>query len=68
MRIEITNHFAANGKEYFRFNLWDGPEGIDEVRGFSVDLIETFTKIIEWRERIANDYFEDTPEDDETDH
>lgn len=67
MRIEITNHFA-NGKEYFRFHLWDGPDGIDEVKGFSVDLIETFTKIIEWRERIATDYLEDLPEDDETDY
>ena len=67
MKIEITNHFA-NGKEYFRFNLRDGPDGVVEVRGFSVDLIETFTKIIEWRERIATDYLEDTLKDDETDH
>jgi hypothetical protein len=67
MRIKITNHFA-NGKEYFRFNLLDGPDEAVEVKGFSVDLIETFTKIIEWRERIATDYLEETLEDDETDY
>jgi hypothetical protein len=29
---------------------------IDEVKGFATDLIEVFSKIIEWRERIGADY------------
>ena len=55
MRIEITDAFA-NGKVFYYWKLWDGPEGVDEVQGFATDLIEVFSKIIEWRERIARDY------------
>jgi hypothetical protein len=40
--------------------LYDGPDGKDEVKGFAVDLIEVFSKIVEWRERIAKDYADNT--------
>jgi hypothetical protein len=55
MKIEICNHLFE-GREYFEFTLHDGPENVERAHGYSVDLIEAFTKIIEWRERIAQDY------------
>lgn len=55
MKIEIVNEFYE-GREFFRFVLYDGPDGIEEVRGVAVDLPETFAKIMEWRYRIAEDY------------
>lgn len=58
MKIEITSRFTPSGREYFEFEMWDGPNGVEHVRGFSVDLINTFTKLIEWREMIARDYQE----------
>jgi hypothetical protein len=66
MLIKIVNHFSSDGKEYFRFELYDGPDGIEHVSGFSVDLIEAFSKILEWRERISLDYYNEI--DDETDY
>jgi hypothetical protein len=56
MRIEINNHFTKDGKEFIYWNMWDGPDGIDEEKGFATDLVEVFSKILEWRERIAADY------------
>lgn len=64
MRIEIQNKFAVNGKEYFQFEMYDGPDGIEHVSGFAVDLVEAFSKILEWRERIAHDYNTETNETD----
>lgn len=55
MKIEIRNQLFE-GREFFEFTLYDGPEDIERAHGYSVDLIEAFTKIIEWRERIAQDY------------
>ena len=55
MKIEITNEFYE-GKEFFRFILRDGPDGIEKVTGVCLDLPETFAKIIEWRYRIAKEY------------
>ena len=63
MKIKIDNHFTTSGKEYFRFELWDGPDGIEHVQGFAIDLIETFSKILEWRERIGADYVADVTAD-----
>ena len=65
MRIEIDNHFTNDGKEFYYWTLWDGPDGVDEVKGFANDLIECFTKIIEWREKIANDYIDTSPYEDD---
>ena len=66
MKIDIINHFTKEGKEYFYWELFDGPDGIDRVSGFATDLIEVFSKIVEWRERIGKDYYDDLIENDET--
>lgn len=57
MKVEISNQWFQ-GREYFEFTLYDGPDGSERAHGYSVDLIEAFTKIIEWREMIARDYQE----------
>jgi len=66
MKIDIINHFTPDGKEFYYWTLYDGPDGIDEVRGFAMDLIEVFSKIVEWRERIGQDYANEVLEDIET--
>ena len=66
MQIEITDA-TANGQTYYRFVLHDGPDGTDTVQGFGTDIIECFSKIIEWREKIANDYKDTSPYENETD-
>ena len=55
MKIEITNEFAE-GREVFRFTMYDGPDGCEEIKGLATDLPETFAKLIEWRIRIAEAY------------
>lgn len=55
MKIEVCNQWFE-GREYFEFTLYDGPDDRERAHGYSVDLIEAFTKIIEWRERISRDY------------
>jgi hypothetical protein len=59
MKIEITNQYTREGKEFYYWSMFTGPDGIDEVRGFASDLIEVFSKIVEWQERIALDYTEE---------
>jgi len=59
MKIEINNHFTPDGKEFYYWTLYDGPDGIEEARGFAVDLVEAMSKVLEWRERIARDYCEE---------
>ena len=66
MQIEINNHFTPDGKEFYYWTLYDGPESVDEVKGFATDLIEVFSKIIEWRERIGADYAREMLEETET--
>jgi hypothetical protein len=66
MKIEILNHFTPDGKEFYYWTLYDGPDGIDEVKGFAMDLIEVFSKIVEWRERIGADYAEEVIKDLDT--
>jgi hypothetical protein len=56
MKIEIINRFTPDRREYIEWSLWDGPDGIEEIRGYATDLITAFSKIIEWRERIGADY------------
>lgn len=58
MKLEINNHFDLVGREYFEYTLYDGPDGIEKVHGYATDLIVVFTKVLEWRERIARDYVE----------
>jgi hypothetical protein len=64
MKVKILNRCTPDGKEFFEWWLFDGPDGIEEVHGYATDLITSFTKILEWRERIASDYNEVT--NDET--
>jgi hypothetical protein len=59
MKVEIINRFTPDGVEYIEWDLYDGPDGIDHAHGYAVDLIQAFSKILEWRERIANDYVND---------
>jgi hypothetical protein len=56
MLINITNRFTSDGNGYIEWDLYDGPDGIDHAHGYAVDLIQAFSKILEWSERIANDY------------
>jgi hypothetical protein len=57
MKINITNRFTAQGTEFYEWDLWDGPaDSSDHAHGYATDLVHAFSKILEWRERIANDY------------
>jgi hypothetical protein len=62
MLIKIHDHHTKE-KTFYYWELYDGPDGIDEAKGFAVDLIEVFSKIIEWRERIGNDYAQEVLQD-----
>jgi hypothetical protein len=66
MKIEILNRFTPDGREYLEWSLWDGPDGIDHAHGYASDLVQTFSKIFEWRERIAADYATEVLTDIET--
>lgn len=59
MKIEIINAFSLNGTEFYRWELFDGPDGIEHVKGFAVDLPSAFAKICEWREKISREYYEE---------
>lgn len=56
MKIKIIDRFTPDGREYYEWNLWDGPDGIEEIHGYATDLITAFSKILEWHERIGADY------------
>lgn len=58
MKVEIFDKHTSDGRTFYEWSLWDGPDGIEEVHGYAADLITAFSKIIEWRERIAADYNE----------
>lgn len=60
MKLEITDHHYSDGKEVYEYTLYDGPDGIEKVHGYATDLIVAFTKILEWREKIARDYQDDS--------
>ena len=66
MKIEITNRFTSDGKEFFEWSLWEGPDGIDHAHGYASDLITAFSKLIEWKERIDRDYVAEFESDLET--
>lgn len=66
MKIQIESKHTADGKEYFEWSLWDGPaDSADHAHGYATDLIVAFSKLIEWREKIWNDYA-DLTTDNET--
>ena len=57
MKVEIVNHFTPDGREYIEWDLWDGPaDSSDHAHGYATDLVQAFSKIFEWRERISADY------------
>lgn len=56
MKIKIIDRFDATEKPFYEWWLYDGPDGIEEIHGYATDLIVAFSKLIEWREKIANDY------------
>ncbi len=67
MKISIVNRFTAEGRQYIEWDLWDGPaDSSDHAHGYATDLVQAFSKIFEWRERIAADYAS-LYDDDETD-
>jgi hypothetical protein len=66
MKIEIFNRFTPDGKEFYQWRLWDGPDGNEGVRGYATDLITAFSKVLEWHERIAADYAAEVIADLET--
>lgn len=66
MKVEIVNRFTSDGREFYEWSLWDGPDGIEEVHGYATDLITAFSKILEWHERIASDYANNIVSDFET--
>jgi hypothetical protein len=66
MLVNITNSFTNDGKEYYKWELYDGPDGIEHVHGFATDLITAFSKVMEWRERIGADYAAEISEDIDT--
>jgi hypothetical protein len=68
MKVEIFSRFTPEGRQYYEWDLWDGPDGIDHVHGFASDLIHAFSKIMEWRERIGADYAADVEADLKTLH
>lgn len=55
MKIEIYDLWRGGNTVYF-WTLYDGPDGIDKVSGYATSLEEAVTKILDWRQRIANDY------------
>jgi hypothetical protein len=57
MLIKIKSHTNGN-TEIFEFELLDGPGEVEHVKGYSTDLVNVFTKLLEWRERIQKDYKE----------
>jgi hypothetical protein len=66
MKVEIVNRFTPDGKEFDQWWLWDGPDGVEEVHGYATDLITTFSKLLEWHERISADYAAEITADLET--
>ena len=56
MKVEIIDRFTPSGRIFYEWWLFDGPDGIEEIRGYATDLITAFCKILEWRERIGADY------------
>jgi hypothetical protein len=67
MLVKITNRLSPGGKEFFEWDLWDGPADCsDHAHGYAIDLVQAFSKILEWRERISNDYTDLYETSDET--
>jgi hypothetical protein len=67
MKIEIVSRFTNDGKEFFEWDLFDGPADCsDHAHGYATDLVTAFSKVMEWHERIASDYATEILTDIET--
>ena len=66
MKIKIYSRFTEDGREFIEWDLWDGPfDCTDHAHGYATDLVQAFSKIFEWHERISNDYADLDSETDE---
>lgn len=65
MKIEIYDLWRGGRTVYF-WTLYDGPDGIDKVSGYATSLEEAVTKILDWRQRIADDYIGSIDSDQES--
>ena len=66
MKIKIIDRFTPTGQIFYEWWLYDGPDGIEEIRGYATDLITAFSKILEWHERIGADYAQEVLKDLDT--
>jgi len=66
MRIKIIDRFFPSGKIFYEWWLYDGPDGIEKTHGYATDLVTAFSKIMEWHERIGQDYAEEVIKDLDT--
>ena len=66
MKIEILTRYTSQGKPYIEWSLYDGPDGIEHVHGYASDLIQAFSKILEWNTRIGEEYAEEFLKDLDT--
>lgn len=66
MKIEILSRYTPQGKPYVEWSLYDGPDGIEHVHGYACDLIQAFSKILEWNTRIGEEYAEEILKDLDT--
>ena len=57
---------TKGGNTVYFWTLYDGADGIDKVSGCGTSLEEAATKILDWRQRIANDYIESIASDEES--
>jgi hypothetical protein len=62
MKISIDNRFTDKGEPYYYFEMFDGPDGIEHIRGYATSLEAAFVKLIEWREKISAEYYTDENE------
>ena len=64
MKIEIVSRFTPDGREYYEWDLWEGPaDCTDHAHGYATDLITAFSKLFEWKERIDRDYADEFDSD-----
>ena len=61
MRIEITQDISGTGD--YRWELYTGPEHIDEYVGYCYSLGECFEKIVMWNTYNAQKYYGGTEND-----
>ena len=66
MKIEILSRYTTQGKPYIEWSLYDGPDGIEHVHGYASDLIQAFSKILEWNTRIGEEYAQEVLKDLDT--